>query len=146
MHCKVIESGETRTIPQPPDFNGMQVSWGIVPTWAENGTKFLANAMIPGQPPSIWAVSMLGGAPGKIRDDAKAYSVSRDGYRVAFGTRPGRIFWREMWLIRPDGSQAQKLLDADANGGFAGAEWSRGWTTTRLFTNPSGGRQVREPY
>jgi eukaryotic-like serine/threonine-protein kinase len=124
MHCKAIETGDTRTIPQPPDLKGMQVTWGIVPTWAENGTKFLANAMIPGKPPSIWAVSLSGGAPGKIRDHAFAYSVSRDGSRVAFATRPGPLLWREMWLMRPDGSRARKLLDADANGDLGGAEWS----------------------
>jgi Tol biopolymer transport system component len=124
MHRKVIETGETQAIPPPPDFNGVQVNWGIVPAWADGGTRLLANAMISGQRPSVWTVPVMGGAPLKVRDDAFAYSVSRDGSRVAFATKPNKITWSELWMMRPDGKQAQRLYEADANNGFGGAEWS----------------------
>ena len=123
MHLKVVETGETRPVPQPSGFKGMQVNWGPVPTWY-SGTQFLANAMISGQPPSIWAVSLTGGTPEKIRDDACAYTISRDGTRVAFGARPDTINYREMWLMRPDGKEAQRLYEATENRDFGGAEWS----------------------
>jgi eukaryotic-like serine/threonine-protein kinase len=124
MHLKAVETAETRTIPQPPEFNGMQVNWSIVPSWTEGGTSLIANATIPGQLPSIWTVQAMSGAPRKLRDDAVAYAVSRDGSRVAFAAKPGRINWREMWVMRPDGKQVQKLYEADANSDFGGADWS----------------------
>jgi Tol biopolymer transport system component len=124
MHCKVIETGETRAIPQPPDFNGIQVNWGFAPVWADNGTSLIGNALISGQRPSIWTVPVMGGAPRKLRDNAFAYAVSRDGSRVAFAAKHGGIRWREMWVMRPDGTRVQKLYEADAHYDFGGADWS----------------------
>jgi serine/threonine protein kinase len=124
MHYKVVETGQTHDIPRTSGFNGIQVNWGIVPTWVDHGTKFLANAMIAGQPPSIWAIPVTGAVPRKLRDEAFAYTASRDGTRVAFATKPDTINYREMWLMRSDGKEAQKLWDADANSDFGGAEWS----------------------
>lgn len=36
----------------------------------------------------------------------------------------GRVFYREMWVMRTDGEQARKLYEAGEDGGFQGAEWS----------------------
>jgi Tol biopolymer transport system component len=66
----------------------------------------------------------MGGPPRKIRDDAAAWTVSRDGSWVAFGTNLGKLFYREIWLMRPDGGQARKLFETDENSAFGGAEWS----------------------
>jgi serine/threonine protein kinase len=124
IHIKLIETGETENVPQPEDFKGMQVSWGIVTTWVRDGTRFIANAIIPGHRSSVWMVPVLGGPPRKLRDDAFAGSVSRDGLWVAFATKPDRVYYREMWLMRPDGGQARKLFEADEDSGFTGTEWS----------------------
>ncbi len=66
----------------------------------------------------------MGGQSRKLRDDAFAYSISRDGSWVAFATNPGRLGSREMWLMRPDGVQARRLYEAGENSGYIGAEWS----------------------
>jgi serine/threonine protein kinase len=124
IHIKLVETGETQTVPQPEDLKGEQVSWAIVPTWVQDGTRFIANAHIPGQQPSIWAVPMVGGPPRKLRDEAFAYAVSRDGSWVAFGTNPDRLGFREMWLMGPDGMRARRLYEATENSVFIGAEWS----------------------
>ena len=71
---------------------GVQVNWGIVPTWVRDGSRFIANASMPGQDEqnmSVWVVPATGGPPRKLRDDANAASVSRDGAWVAFMTQPG---------------------------------------------------------
>ena len=89
----------------------------------QDGTRFIANAQVPGRKPSIWVVPVIGGPPRKLRDDAFAGSVSRDGSWVAFGTvSVGVGRWREMWRMKPDGEQAQKLFEVES--GFVVPEWS----------------------
>ena len=117
-----------KLIPQPEELNGLQVSWTMVPPWVRDDSRFIVNASIPGRGSSVWVVPVTGGPPHRIRDDALAWSVSRDGSWVAFVeplSRPHLIgFAREMWLMRPDGGEARKIDEADEKSGFAGAEWS----------------------
>jgi serine/threonine protein kinase/Tol biopolymer transport system component len=124
IHIKQIETGETRTVPQPEELAGLHVNWGIVPTWVRDGSRFIANANIPGQKNSVWVVPVTGGVPRKLRDDAYSASVSRDGKWVEFLTNLTSFGYREVWMMRPDGEQARKLYQADGNSGFDGGEWS----------------------
>ncbi len=124
LHVKAIESGETRTVPQPDTLKGMQVNWGIATNWVRDDSRFIATANVQGKPPSIWVVPALAGAPRKLRDDAYAWAVSRDGSWVAYNANPGRVFYREMWLMHPDGTHARKLYEGDDENGFFGADWS----------------------
>jgi eukaryotic-like serine/threonine-protein kinase len=124
IHIKEIETGETRNVPQAEELKGLQVNWGIVPTWVRDGSRFIANANIPGQKISVWMVPVTGGPPRKLRDDANAASVSRDGSWVEFMTNLASFGYREVWMMRPDGEQARKLYEADGKSGFDGAEWS----------------------
>ncbi len=124
IHVKLIETGETQTLPRPDDLKGLQVSWAIVPTWVRDGTRLIANADVPGQPPSVWVLPVVGGPPRKVRDDAFAYTISRDGSWVVFGVNPGSVGSPELWMMRPDGTQARKLYDAGENNIFLGADWA----------------------
>jgi serine/threonine protein kinase/Tol biopolymer transport system component len=139
MHVKLIETGETRDIPQPEEFKGVQVSWGIISFWAQGGTTFIANAIIPGRPSSVWAVPAMEGMARKLRDDAFAGSVSRDGSWVAFASKKGGVDFSEMWVSRTDGAQAQKLFQAEENTGFMGTEWSpHGRLLSYVWDHPVG--------
>jgi len=124
IHIQLIETGETANIPQPESLKGKQVNWQIVPTWARGGTSFVVNAKPHGQRPSIWTVSVMGGPPRKLRDDGLAYTVSRDGSWVAFGADVGRLYYRELWLMRPEGGEARKIFEVDDDSAIGGAEWS----------------------
>jgi serine/threonine protein kinase len=124
IHVKLLETGETANVPQPEILKGKQVNWQITPTWAGGGASFIANAKPHGERPSIWAVSVMGGPPRKLRDDAFAWTVSRDGSLVAFGQNLGRLHYRELWLMRPDGGEARKLYEVDEDSAIGGAEWS----------------------
>jgi DNA-binding winged helix-turn-helix (wHTH) protein/Tol biopolymer transport system component len=124
IHIKLIETGETADVPQPEEVKGARVDWAIVPTWVHDGTRFIANANTAGRGTSIWIVSVVGGAPRKLRDNSEAESVSRDGSRVAFATNWGRFGYRELWVMRADGEGAYKLYDVDESSFFLGAEWS----------------------
>ncbi len=140
IHIKLIETGETQDIPQPESLNGQPVKWQIV-SWFPAGTRFLANAGVwSGEDPlsklthpSIWIVSMMGGAPRKLRDEAYAWSVSPDGASVAFtanfgsaraaGGRSARVD-RQVWLIDLNGAQPRELFDTDQGSDLSNVLWS----------------------
>jgi serine/threonine protein kinase/Tol biopolymer transport system component len=125
IHIKLVETGETADVPQPEEFKGVPVNWGIVPTWLGDGTGFIAVTEAPGRGRSVWAVPAMAGPPRKLRDDGTAIAVSRDSSWIAFSTKPSRSgFDHEMWLMKPDGSEVRKLFELDEDSGFVGAESS----------------------
>jgi eukaryotic-like serine/threonine-protein kinase len=131
MHLKLLETGETQNIPQPDEVKSNWVSWEIN-AWLPDGTRFLANAYRHrgdttyrnSRGTSAWIVSLSGGPPHKLRDEAVTDSVSPDGSLVAFETHPGRLGDREIWLMKPDGEQARRVFDIDENGTIGGLQWS----------------------
>jgi serine/threonine protein kinase/dipeptidyl aminopeptidase/acylaminoacyl peptidase len=129
IHVKVIETGETQTVPQPEAFEGEQTDWEVV-SWFPDGTKFLAQMIPPPerysveQHSSIWTVSLLGGAPRKLREDANAESVSPDGSLIAFTTNWRKRGPGELWLMGPNGEQARKLYDNGSDSGLVQVRWS----------------------
>jgi serine/threonine protein kinase len=131
IHVRLIETGEIRAIPRPEELNGKDVEWGIIPQWFPDSSGFVANATPAGQSPafvssqgsSIWVVSVLGGPPHKLRDEAIAYSISPDGSAISFGTSKGRRGDRELWLMGPSGEDARKFHEIDENGAICCLHW-----------------------
>jgi eukaryotic-like serine/threonine-protein kinase len=121
IHLKLIETGETQTIPQPKALSKKAVHWGIFP-WS--GTRFLANASSLGQESSVWTFSVMGGAPRRLRDNAYAWSVSPNGSLVAFTTKASWMGDREIWVMGPNGEQARRLSADDENNAFERIQWS----------------------
>src|SRR5258708_2254148 len=111
MHLKVIQTGETRSIPQPREFSGPQKPAWSIPYWFPDGTKFIANARRAGESTklwtadasSVWLVPVGGSRPYKLRDHAEAFSVSPNGNLIAFGANPGSFGDREIWLMNTAG-------------------------------------------
>ncbi|HEX7424855.1 MAG TPA: protein kinase [Terriglobales bacterium] len=122
IHLQLIATGEMRTIPQPKALEGIREEWWIGP-WFPDGTRFLANASIE-QHTSIWVVSAFGGAPRKIRDDATAWSVLPNGSKVVVTTNTGSLGDREVWLMGPNGEEAEKLLGTNDGSALAAVKWS----------------------
>jgi eukaryotic-like serine/threonine-protein kinase len=129
IHLKVLATGESQLVPQP---QSMQVSgneWRIS-EWFPDGTRFLANLEPPyetessNRQSSIWTVSVLGGLPRKIRDNADADSVSPDGSLICFTANYGRLGPREIWVMKSTGEEARKLYEANENTILAGGPWS----------------------
>lgn len=131
IQIKLIETGETRAIPQPEEPNGKHLEWRIVHHWFPDSTRFLAESHPSGQSASvwtsqgssIWVVSLLGGPPRKLRDEAYADSISPDGSTISFGTNKGRRGDREIWLMGPDGENARKLYETDEDSAIGGLFW-----------------------
>jgi eukaryotic-like serine/threonine-protein kinase len=143
LHLKFIDTGETRTVPKPEALKDQSVKWEDA-LWFPDSTRFVVN-LHPGTEEwnsvtnSIWVVSVLGGAPTKLRDHAIAWFVSPDGSLVSFGTNKGKLGEREIWLMDPNGEQARKLQETDENHGICCLIWSAdGKRFLYISTNSSG--------
>jgi eukaryotic-like serine/threonine-protein kinase len=131
MYVKLIETGETRALPQPEEFRDRNIGWQCA-FWFPDSTGFVTNAHRSGPNPnqwdshesSVWMASVLGGAPHKLRDNAIAWSVSPDSSLISFGANKGKFGEREIWLMESNGEHAQKLFDADEESSIGGLRWS----------------------
>jgi eukaryotic-like serine/threonine-protein kinase len=132
MKVKKLETGETQTIPQPKEIKSNTLGWVVGP-WFPDGKTILANAFPLGgdttyrtsQGSSIWIVSLSGGPPQKLRDEAYLDSISPDGSLISFETNPGKVSDREIWVMRPDGREARKLFEVNENSTIYGLGWSQ---------------------
>ena len=131
IHLKSVESGETRTIPPPVDISRDKLDFEVG-GWRPDSQSFLANACPLGGDTSfgtshgcsVWSVSLAGGSPLKIRDEAIGESFSPDGSLLSFETNAGKIGDREIWVMRADGQQARKVFEVDDNSTIGGLTWS----------------------
>jgi Tol biopolymer transport system component len=126
IHIKLVGTEETRSVPQPEALKNDNVAWEMVSNgWFPDSTRFLAythpasenpgawSSQTPwsSQTSTIWMVSVQGGAPRKVRDNALAWSVSPDGSSISFGTKVGKLGDREIWLMTQSGDHARKLYE-----------------------------------
>jgi serine/threonine protein kinase len=124
IHLKLIETGETHTIPQPEALKILPSEWHLG-TWFPDGTRFLANANLTEVSNSMWAVSVMGGPPHEIRDNAFGWSISPDGASIAFSTNVRS--WGgadDIWVMHVNGEQAHKIDDTDAQSVFLRVQWA----------------------
>jgi Tol biopolymer transport system component len=138
IHLQLIDTGETRTIPQPQGLGREVTDWSPV-GWFPDGTKFLAQVTSLGaEHSSLWVISMLGGAPREIREGALAWSVSPDGSLIAFTST---IFESDIWLMAVNGEEPRKIVTADELESLVGVVWSpdsRRIAYKRLRWGPAG--------
>ncbi len=121
IHLQLIDTGESRTIPQPQGLGYRVTGWAPV-GWFPDGTKFLAQAASLGaEHSSIWMISMLGGAPRAIHEGALALSVSPDGSLIAFTST---TFNSDIWLMGANGEDPRKIVAADEGEFFNSVVWS----------------------
>jgi eukaryotic-like serine/threonine-protein kinase len=131
MQLKLIDGGETRTLPPPDGLREREGECGFG-GWFPDSTRFLVNACPSGMGAedlsshgtSIWIFSVMGTAPRRIRDNALANSISPDGSAIAFTANAGRFGDREIWLMGPDGANARKVYYTDENSALGGVAWS----------------------
>jgi Tol biopolymer transport system component/DNA-binding winged helix-turn-helix (wHTH) protein len=122
IYMKMIHGGETHPVLLPPDFSGR------VDDWFPDGTRLLVTrAEKPGKA-SLWSISVFGGSPRPLADDASGGSLSPDGSHIAFRrgslTYDGR-WGREEWVMRSDGTDSMKVATARPDDSQVGAPtWS----------------------
>ena len=109
LYLKLIRTGETHAVALPPNF------LAHIDNWFPDGSHLLVSRMDPLGMASLWSISVFGGSPRHLANDASGGSVSPDGARVAFHradlTYEGR-FGREVWIMRSDGTEVIKVAAA----------------------------------
>ena len=126
LHVRSLESGETRDIPNPPQFGDARIFWSI--RWFPNSTRFFAVSHPFDNFGRVitWEASVMGGVLHKVREDAEAWAVSPDGSSVAATKADehelGRM--RELWVMDTDGGNPRKLLNVGENGDIDSVQWS----------------------
>jgi Tol biopolymer transport system component len=74
-----------------------------------------------GETTGIWAISILGAPPRKLREDAGRAAVSVDGGHIAFiATRSES----EIWVMGANGEQPRRLLQGASGDRFLQVQWS----------------------
>ena len=124
MYLKLMTTDEVRSLPSPEELRGHHVDWDMA--WFPDSSSLVANASVIGLRISTWTVSVLGGPPRKLRDNAYAWPVSPNGAWIAFSPNAGPLddFAREIWLMDKEGENARKFLEAGENSGFVNVDWS----------------------
>ena len=103
LHVKAIDTEEVHHLQWLPGVRIFQIAW------FPNNRDLLISAM-PGNGirTSLWVVSLFGGVPRLLRDDARDVAVSPDGSRIAFSTNA----LDSIWVMNRAGEDAQKVLTA----------------------------------
>jgi eukaryotic-like serine/threonine-protein kinase len=134
LHIKLVETGEMRTLPLPPEAASTHATW-LPAAWFPDGTRLLTNLEVAGKPPSIWILSLIGDAPRKFRDDGFAHSISPDGARIIFtaartglgesqGEHAREFSDQTIWVVGVSGQAPRMLAQGDEATGFTQVVWS----------------------
>ena len=123
VYLKQIRTGETNSVALPPKFSVR------VDDWFPDGSHLLLSREEQPGKASLWSISVFGGSPRKLVDDAMGGSVSPDGTRIAFRrvdlTTYDGLFGREIWVIHSDGTDPVKVAGEKADGSQVGTPtWS----------------------
>jgi DNA-binding winged helix-turn-helix (wHTH) protein/Tol biopolymer transport system component len=124
IYLKLIRTGETHPIPLPPNFSAR------VDDWFPDGAHLLVSREERPGKASLWSISVFGGSPRPLADDASGGSVSPDGgyiaafRRVELTTYDG-LLGREVWVMRSDGTDPVRVAADKADGSQVGSPtWS----------------------
>jgi serine/threonine protein kinase len=130
FHLRLISTGETKQLALPSGlavvsvFSGAPGTLGSPLSWFPDGSKVLITAARPGEDPSLWAISILGGAARKLRDGAAAAAVSPDGSQIAFLGDYGAGSAQGIWVSTADGDDQRRLITAQGGERFNQVAWA----------------------
>ncbi len=120
VYLKQLRTGETHPVPLPPDFSAH------VDDWFPDGAHLLVSRKDHSDKTSLWSISIFGGSPRRLADDASGGSISPDGAHIAFRradlTYEGML-GREIWIMRSDGTDPVKVA-ADKGSRVGTPIWS----------------------
>jgi Tol biopolymer transport system component/DNA-binding winged helix-turn-helix (wHTH) protein len=117
LFLRIIATGETHSLPVSDGARTRPESW------FPDGSHLLATVFgASGEASSLWSISVLGGSPRKLMDNADARSVSPDGSQIAFVR--GESLNQEIWLMSADGERSRKVFGKPGDA-FGAVAWSR---------------------
>ena len=106
VYIRHIDTGETRPLQVPKGFNATPTSW-----FPDGMHLLLKSGEVAPEHPSLWKVSILGGSPQKVMEDATDGAVSPEGSKIAF-LRGDAVGSREIWVMGSDGSNPHRIVEA----------------------------------
>jgi len=122
VFLKLIRTGETHSVPLPPDFSAR------VDDWFPDGSHLLVSREEQPLKASLWSISVFGGSPRLLVHDGSGGSLSPDGAHIAFSRidlSPSGFFGREEWVVHSDGTDPVKVAADKADGSLLGKPtWS----------------------
>jgi DNA-binding winged helix-turn-helix (wHTH) protein/Tol biopolymer transport system component len=122
IYLKLIRTGEVHAVPLPPNFSAH------VDDWFPDGSRLLVSRRDQQGKASLWSISVFGGSPRPLADDAFGGSVSPDGAHIVFGRVDvpyDILLGREQWVMRSDGTDQIKVAADKSDGSALGAPtWS----------------------
>src|SRR5215467_9197949 len=124
IYLKLIRTGETHPIPLPLNFSAR------VDDWFPDGAHLLVSREEQHGKASLWSISVFGGSPRSLADEASGGSVSPDGVHIAFFRRVDLttydgLLGREVWVMGSDGTDPVKVAADKADGSQVGSPtWS----------------------
>src|SRR5216683_2435277 len=122
---RVVATGETHPVPVPDQrsTHTFEKDPGLFTvSWFPDGSHVLATRVASlGEKPSLWRVSVFGGSPRRLMDDAARGAVSADGTQVVFIR--GDFGRQEIWQMQADGGQARKVFGQPGDN-FESVVWS----------------------
>jgi eukaryotic-like serine/threonine-protein kinase len=124
VHIRFLEMLETQSVSLPSS-TGRDGSWSFG-GWYPDSTRFFVVSSVPGKPNSVWAMSILGGEPRLIAEDASDAILSSDGTRFVFARRASGWGDKEIWSMGPEGESPQLILTALKDERFSNIRW---WPT-----------------
>jgi DNA-binding winged helix-turn-helix (wHTH) protein/Tol biopolymer transport system component len=111
-----IASREAHAVSLPDEFKAVPTGW-----FPDNSHLLLTRLPLPGQKPSVWSVSVLGGSPQMMVDDAWVGVISADGLQLAFSR--GRNYSESIWTVPVAGGEPRKVA-GDSGEIFGSVAWS----------------------
>jgi DNA-binding winged helix-turn-helix (wHTH) protein len=114
IYLKLIRTGETHSVPLPPNFSAR------VEDWFPDGSHLLVNRQELPRKLSLCSISIFGGSPRLLANDASGGSLSPNGSHIAFR---GGDSGREEWVMRSDGTDQIKVA-ADKSSFVGQPAWS----------------------
>lgn len=115
LWLQVVESREMHKLEAPAMSAVTRISW------EPDSTGLILSATAQSEDISnIWNISIFGGGPRKLREDAGQAVFSGDGSRIAFTNGDAK----EIWTMARTGEGAQKVADAAEDDQFGGLVWA----------------------
>ena len=135
VYIRHIATAETRPLQLPAHFDAVPASW-----FPDSTHLLMVAEEVGNEVPCLWRVSILGGSPQNLIENAIGGAVSPDGSAIAF-LRIGSDYL-ELWVSRNDGSDARRIVESVAPailahiGSWASDALYTGSGITRLAWSP----------